>query len=257
MIGDRERTRTVSAIRLRGSAEEIPDEVLVEKRVVLVVDGVEEALVVLTPGDEGFWALGHLRCRGLIASPEDVEDLKVGEERVEVFTRRRLRGVPLAQRFMHTASTGLHGEAKLEPLDVRWSVPASLVLEAVGRLAEGELFRRTGAVHVALVCHRGGSPSVMAEDVGRHNAVDKAVGRAMAEGLDLEDCFLAVSGRLPYDMVLKAAGARLPLLASVSATTLQGIEAARAWGITLVGFAREGRMNVYSHPERIEAKPRV
>lgn len=246
-----DRTKLVAAIRVRGSVEEAQDEVLVERRVRLLVDGQEEAFVALTPGEERFWALGHLRCRRMILSLEDVESLKVEGERVEVARRRWRSGVPPARRFARATSADLPEEFQLEPIEARWSVPSSLVMEAIGRLSEGKLFRRTGAVHVALVCHRSGSPSVMAEDVGRHNAVDKAVGKAMAEGLELGECMLAVSGRLPHDMVLKAAGAGLPLVASVSATTLQGIEAAKRWGITLVGFAREGRMNVYSHPQRI------
>ena len=89
------------------------------------------------------------------------------------------------------------------------------------------------------------------EDIGRHNAIDKVIGDMLLKGLDFEDVFLTSSGRLTGDSVLKAIRAKIPIVASFSAAIESGIRLAFGYGITLIGFARGGRMNVYTHPERI------
>lgn len=240
-----------------GTCRPWTDELLEEVPLTLEVDGLEEAQVILTRGNEELWALGNLACRRRILSREDVEDLSLEPGRVRVTRRTPREGIPPLARRLHTAATRLVDPkdleaARLGPLKVRWSLPFASLEGAVTQLAEGPLFRKTGSVHVAVLVSTTTSRRFLVEDVGRHNAVDKAVGWALKEGLEPEDCFLAVSGRLPADMVYKAQGARIPLLASVSAATAAGVDAARRGGITLVGFAREGRMNVYAWPERIE-----
>lgn len=253
-------TRQVQILRAYGNkpAENRQDEVLEESFLALELDGEEECTVSLTPGNEVDWALGHLAGRRLILSMDEVREVVHEPGRVRVFRRVFREAIPLKERWTHTASSAMPGEnrggeAWPDPLPVEWSLPFSSILRAVEDLARGPLFIRTGCVHVALL---GSVPSgeglVLAEDVGRHNALDKAAGWAIRRGVDLTACFMATSGRLPADMVCKAFGLRIPLLASVSAATASGVDAAMRGGITLIGFAREGRMNVYSVPERIE-----
>jgi FdhD protein len=91
----------------------------------------------------------------------------------------------------------------------------------------------------------------LAEDVGRHNAIDRVIGRAFQRGLDFSELMLVSSGRLTGDMVLKAAVAQIPFVASISAGISSGIELAEAAGITLIGFVRGARMNIYTHPDRL------
>lgn len=239
-----------------GEAGTRQDEVLEESPLVLELDGREEAAVILSPGDEKYWALGHLRCRRMILSMEDVAEISVEPGRIRVMRKKARQGIPLRSRVVHTASTRLlegsdvH-ESWPESLTPGWSIPFGAVQTAVKDLGRAPLFRRTGSVHVAVLASLTGRTLFRVEDVGRHNAVDKAVGWALRHGVNLGEGFMAVSGRLPADMVYKAIGVGLPLLASVSAVTASGIDAAEKGGITLIGFAREGRMNVYTHPERI------
>ena len=258
-----EAVRRVDIIRAfsDGSFERMQDEMLEERNLTLELDGQEEALAILTPGHEKEWALGHLACRRMILSMEDVASVAVEPGRVRVVRKVVREGIPLKKRLLHTASArSVEGTQVREnwpdALPVEWSLPFETLRASIAELAEAPLFRRTGSVHVAVLGSVSGHAGFRVEDVGRHNAVDKAVGWALLEGLDLSACYLAVSGRLPADMVYKAIGARIPLLASVSAATAGGVDAALAGGITLIGFAREGRMNVYAYPERILGYPK-
>ncbi len=239
-----------------GTFEKLSDEILSENSMILEVDGREDAEVILTRGFEAEWALGHLACRRMILSMEDVDAVFIEPERVRVQRKVAREGIPLNSRFLSTASTRMvKGEHVREEwpcaLPVEWSLPFETLQAAIAELSEAPLFRRTGSVHVALLGSVSGHVRFRVEDVGRHNAVDKAVGWTLMQGISLSDCFLAVSGRLPADMVYKAIGAGIPLMASVSAPTANGVDAALQGGITLIGFAREGRMNVYSFPERV------
>ncbi|MFP4481859.1 MAG: formate dehydrogenase accessory sulfurtransferase FdhD [Thermovirgaceae bacterium] len=241
-----------------GTAGFFEDVVLKEKIVALIVDGREEVSVVLTPGEEDLWALGHLFSRRMILSRNDIVFLEIGANRISIQRKVKRKGLSIRHRFVDTASSCLTEAVKENPktkdkrlpLEVRWHVPYALVEKAVQNLSAAPLFRQTGSVHVAILADTKGRTLCCVEDVGRHNAVDKAVGWAVKNGVKTMDCFLAVSGRLPADMVCKAFGAQIPFVASISAATASGIEAAERFGITLVGFVREGRMNVYSVPER-------
>ena len=240
-----------------GTFEKLSDEILVENSLILEVEGKEEAEVILTRGFEAEWALGHLACRRMILSMEEVKAVCLEPGRVRVERKVPREGIPLNWRFLSTASTrmvkGEHVRGKwVEVLPVQWSLPFETLQAAIAELAEAPLFRSTGSVHVALLGSVSGDIRFRVEDVGRHNAVDKAVGWALTQGVNLSECYLAVSGRLPADMVYKAIGAGIPLMASVSAPTANGVDAALRGGITLIGFAREGRMNVYSFPERVQ-----
>ncbi len=136
------------------------------------------------------------------------------------------------------------------PLDLK--VEARAVLESVRRLNTlAEIFRKTGGVHVAALYSAEGELLTYAEDVGRHNAVDKIIGVAALKDMELSKCFIASSGRLTGDIVVKAARMRVPILASMTAAISSGVEAAQRTGITLVSFVRGNRLNVLTYPERI------
>ena len=108
------------------------------------------------------------------------------------------------------------------------------------------MFRETGGTHSALIHHRDDGIMAFAEDVGRHNALDKVIGRCLLDAVDLDRCVLASSGRLAGEMVLKASAAGIPVVCSVSAPLASGIRIAEAAGIRLVGFVRGRRMNLYA-----------
>jgi formate dehydrogenase accessory protein FdhD len=127
-----------------------------------------------------------------------------------------------------------------------------MIFESVNQLnfkAEG--YRQTGGLHVAAIYASDGRLVSLAEDVGRHNAVDKVIGMAAVEKVDFSGCFLALSGRISGDVAYKAAKVGLPIVASLSAALSSGITNAQESNLTLVGFVRGKRLNVYTSPERI------
>ncbi|MGQ9625230.1 MAG: formate dehydrogenase accessory sulfurtransferase FdhD, partial [Candidatus Bathycorpusculaceae bacterium] len=112
-------------------------------------------------------------------------------------------------------------------------------------------FRKTGGVHAASIYQDNGKLLAFAEDVGRHNAVDKAIGKCALNKIAFSQCFLALSGRLTGDIVLKATNVDIPVVASIAAALDSGIEIARKANLTLIGFVRGKRMNIYNAPDRI------
>jgi FdhD protein len=159
-----------------------------------------------------------------------------------------------------TASCGLCGRLTIEslgtdvtPLERTWSVTSDLLLGLPNRLRAAQVvFDATGGLHAAGLFTRDGLLVDFAEDVGRHNAVDKVIGRMlMRDALPLSNHLLCVSGRTSFEIVQKALLAGIPLLAAVSAPSSLAIDLARELGVTLVGFVRGDSFNIYAHPERI------
>ena len=164
-------------------------------------------------------------------------------------------GLPLLQRILSSSASALLAEGAEEKLGgavpSEWRIPASVLREGAEWLSEAPIFRATGGTHVAALLAKDGEKLFRTEDIGRHNAVDKAVGWAVLHDVPLGETAMVVSGRLPVDMVMKALGAGIPVLGSVSAAIAEGAEAAEKGGLTLAGFIRGDRMNIYTHPERI------
>jgi FdhD protein len=139
------------------------------------------------------------------------------------------------------------------PLSAAWTIAASTLVDIPDRLRRGQaVFESTGGLHAAGLFTREGRLETIAEDVGRHNAVDKVVGRMlMLEQLPLSDYLLFVSGRTSYEIVQKAFCAGIPVVAAVSAPSSLAIELAEDCAMTLIGFLRGTNFNIYSHPERV------
>jgi FdhD protein len=166
----------------------------------------------------------------------------------------------LERHFAATAACGLCGRAHLEslraglrPIEQGARLDPELLAELPARLREGQAaFQATGGIHAAAYLDRTLTLQVLREDVGRHNAVDKIAGWLLAQGRYPADSgVLWVSGRAGAEIVLKAARARIPVLAAVGAPSSLAIELAEAAAMTLIGFLREGRMNVYAGEQRL------
>ncbi|MDQ1466928.1 MAG: FdhD protein, partial [Actinomycetota bacterium] len=186
-----------------------------------------------------------------------------GDQQFNVVTLRLRHPIASAvrpRRFVSTASCGLCGKTALDDVEVRCGevasgpVVASSTLRALpSRLADAQaVFDMTGGLHAAATFSPDGTLLSVREDVGRHNALDKLVGEALlARRLPLSEQILMVSGRLSFELVQKAAVAGLPMLCAVSAPSSLAVRAAERFGQTVVGFLRDERFNVYSHPERV------
>ena len=237
------------------------DEVAVEEPLEIRVDGAPLAVTMRTPGADDELALGFLYGEGLIDSPraaEPPEDLAANT--IEV--AGPLLRDPGERRFYTTSSCGVCGKGALEQVaallmgsdPLRGSdpkVPRGVLAGLPDRLRQPG-FERTGGLHATGLFDSEGEPLLVREDVGRHNAMDKVVGRALLDGLlPLEGRVLCVSGRLSFELVQKAAVAGAPILVGVGAPSSLAIELAADRGMTLCGFAREGRLNVYCGEARV------
>jgi FdhD protein len=252
-----ERTDTLAAeepleIRVQGSGQ--------EQRSV--------AVTMRTPGGDFELAVGFLFTEGLIA-PVEVSrvaycDTMPGEDQhynvVSVTLRRPFDFERLRRNFYATSSCGVCGKAALEDIEVRCSpvadgpaVAAEIVLGLPDALRKAQkVFARTGGLHAAGLFTADGTLVSVREDVGRHNAVDKVIGeQVLADRVPLVDHVLQVSGRLSFEIVQKAAVAGIPIVSAVSAPSSLAVEAGERFGMTLVGFVRDERLNVYTRPERV------
>jgi FdhD protein len=226
------------------------------------------AVTMRTPGGDFELAVGFLFTEGLIA-PGNVRrvaycDTLPGEDQrynvVSVTLERPFDTERLRRNFYATSSCGVCGKAALEDVEVRCAPVAEgpeVRLEVLLGLPEAlrvaqKVFDRTGGLHAAGLFRADGAPILVREDVGRHNAVDKVVGEmVLADRVPLADHVLQVSGRLSFEIVQKAAVAGIPIVSAVSAPSSLAVEAGERFGMTLVGFVRDDRMNVYSRPERV------
>ena len=228
-----------------------------------------------TPGHDVELALGFLFAEGIVAGADELlhepaEPATDAAARDANTVRIVLRpGVPVdvrrLERHFYTASScGVCGKTSLEALaatreivlpDARPVVDAATIHALPDTLRAAQaVFDRTGGLHAAALFDAAGRLLCVREDVGRHNAVDKLVGRQLLDGaLPLHDHVLLVSGRASFELVHKALAAGIPVLAAVGAPSSLAVQTAQRYGATLVGFVRQQRFNVYAGPERVRA----
>jgi FdhD protein len=235
----------------------VEDAVAIEEPLEIRVDGAALAVTMRTPGHDEELALGFLYGEGLIDGPRAAgltDDL--ANNTIEV--TGPLTRDPGMRRFYTTSSCGVCGKGALEevavlspPVSAAPTIPRALAAELPARLDQPG-FQRTGGLHATGLFDADGELLYTREDVGRHNAMDKVVGRALMDGqLPLSGRVLCVSGRLSFELVQKAAVAGAPILIGVGAPSSLAVELADDRGLTLCGFARRGGVNVYTHPHRI------
>jgi FdhD protein len=265
------RTRIV-AVR-DGVRSERPDRLASEEPMEIRAGGPGQepspvAVTMRTPGGDYELAVGFLFTEGLIAGRDDVVrvaycDLPAAEQQYNVVTvslSRPWDADAVRRNFYATSSCGICGKAALDDVEVHCApVGEGPVISAdvLGGLPDGlrsaqRVFDQTGGLHAAGLFSPDGSLLSLREDVGRHNAVDKVVGEQLLAGrVPLSGAVLQVSGRVSFELVQKAAMAGVPIVAAVGAPSSLAVDAGDRLGITIAGFVRDGRFNVYSHPERI------
>lgn len=257
----------------RGRSVPERDRVAVEEPMEVRVNGASFAVIMRTPGADRDLAAGFLLAEDVIHGAGEIGAIEycadvTGEGRdntldvtVTGAAVERL-GARLGERrqVMMTASCGLCGRRTIESLQARvaavkgdWTVEADVIASLPDRLrAAQSVFESTGGLHAAGLFDRGGKLQLSAEDVGRHNAVDKIVGRTLLAGKHpLDESILLVSGRTSFELVQKALLAGIPVIAAVSAPSSLAIDLAEQSGITLCGFVRGANFNIYSNPSRI------
>ena len=239
------------------------DWIAVEEPLEIRIEGTPFAVTMRTPGHDLELAAGYLFGEGVI---EDAEDLAAiahiddpADPQGNTLDVRLAPGVPLlrasARARVANSACGVCGKAAIDQIFQRisplhrswWPAPAVLHRLPEAQRAAQPLFDHTGGLHAAALFSPDGALEVQREDIGRHNAVDKVIGwRLAADRLPIDDRILLVSGRAGFEIVQKALVARIPVLASVGAPSSLAVQLAESAGMTLIGFLRDGRYNVYA-----------
>jgi FdhD protein len=257
----RVRSIKVTASAVTAMERELP----VEVPVALVYDGTTHAVMMASPSDLEDFAIGFSLSEGVVAAPDEIEGLEIVEHREGIELRMWLakdRGVALAHRRRSLAGPtgcGLCGIESLEAVVAKFPPVVSDITFAVADImaavaslpAAQALNVRTRAVHGAGYWSREAGLVAIAEDVGRHNALDKLIGGLRRRGVDVSSGLILLTSRVSVEMVQKAAAAGAPVIVAVSAPTKLALETADAAGITLVAVARQDGFEIFTHPTRI------
>ena len=264
-------TRAIHRLE-KGQIRPTQDLVVQEALLSLTVNGFPAYHLLYLPGQETALCLGFLLTSGVIEATADIQELRLLPVEPALGRQFFQVQVRLAKTFANRrdltailAAAVLSGDpsaaAPLTAAQFR-AAPAreaqielATLLNLMADLPQRqEIFQQTGGTHAIYLAETPSGEVILgAEDVGRHNAFDKVIGQALQKNLPTTACIALLSGRASFEMVLKAARAGIPMLASVSAPTSLAIRLADLQGITLIGFARPGRCNIYTHPYRLLA----
>ncbi|MFX1346137.1 MAG: formate dehydrogenase accessory sulfurtransferase FdhD [Promethearchaeota archaeon] len=267
--------RKVNITRIKKlEKENVQDVVLIESPIDIYINSEPLANIICLPIDLKELAFGFLFSVGIINSVEDIKDIKISEVENNIFVELhntvdfKIEDINMnpVSRVIDT-TCGISSpwrkliKNRLDEAKVKeklWSedtikIKSEIIFSAIKTMQlNTPLYRETGGCHGAAIFDFKGNLLAVKEDIGRHNAIDKVIGEMLLKQHSFENVFLTSTGRLTGDSVLKAVRAKIPIVASFSAAIESGIKLAFAYGITLIGFARGSRMNIYTHPERIE-----
>ena len=231
-----------------------------------------ETTLVLTmrsPGNDEELSVGFLFNEGVIRSINDIENIrycvkteesKKNKIRVTLKETIKVDLEKLKRGFTSTSSCGVCGKQMLEQIDYNFSknnffnkINVTTLINLPGLLTSGQLlFKHTGGIHACALVTSGGSLINLKEDIGRHNALDKIIGSQLIKGTSFKNTILVLSGRIGYEMIQKAAIARIPIVVAIGAPTSLAIDIAKKAGICLIGFAKKNSLNCYSYPEYVD-----
>lgn len=242
---------------LKDSRNILDDDVVTESPLTIFLNGEELVTIICTPENLVELAVGYLYSEGIIHLKEDIISYSVDEKRGVMRLDARIREAPAKgirlKRFItpgcsfyttrNTGAREIESKVVLSTIAIR-----ALIHQAT---VNSILYRETGGVHSAALCAEG-KILFLSEDIGRHNAVDKILGRCLLEGISTEDRLLITSGRISSALMAKVINARIPFVISSSAPTAESIRLAKRFGVTLIGFARGQRLNIYSNEWRVK-----
>jgi FdhD protein len=240
----------VEYTRVNAEVTRSRERVVTELGLSIIINGRHFATAAITPMMEKEFVIGHLFGQGIIENITDIESITVKGDTAEVTL--------LKEEGKANRSTEIHSDFKVSREDI---------FDGVSAILKSEIYAETEAIHSAGLFKQGAKPICIAEDVGRHNALDKVIGYALINKIDFRDTFAASTGRMVSDMVSKICRANIPVVATKTAVTKLGVEIGQRCGLTIVGFVRdigmkvatdtgikvatERGMKIYTNPQRI------
>ncbi len=246
-----------------GTAVKMRDCIAEEVPLKITVNGAYSFVIWCSPSQFKELAVGYLLAEGILHSVDEIESLSSDEtnntcqiklkptvdldERMKN-SRRSTRIIPLIK----ASTSAYQHDDKLSVVNSHLAIKAQVILDTINQMNEkAKGFKETGGLHDSGIFKADGTMVAFSEDVGRHNTVDKVIGLASLNKVAFGECFMIITGRVPGDMIYKAAKVGLPIVASVAAVLNSGVSSAEKAHITLIGFVRGKRMNIYTYPERI------
>ena len=251
------KTLKIEKVNPSGIFSASDDCVVKEERIAFYLNGKKLLSVMSIPKEQDYHIVGFLMSEGVIENVKDIQNIEIKGDRVYLDAKideAKLQNLFLEKTLTSGCCVGvagnLEGNVMQKFVDSNFKVSTQkLFLHLREFEKSSELFSLTGCVHKAMLVLE--NATLISEDIGRHNAIDKVMGKAKMQGLFSKNAMLYVSGRLSLEMVIKAVMHDIPIVVSKAAATYLGIRAAQETGVTLIGFARGESANIYSHSGRI------
>lgn len=241
--------------------ESFEDYVIKDEKIDFYLNGEKLISVMSIKEYQDAHIVGFLLSEAVISTLDDIKSLKISEDGLSVFVEADISNIAYENLFKQKTLTsgccvGVTGNAEktfdCAFISTQYSLKSSEILSYMSEFNKSsKLFDDTGCVHKARIVLKDGT-FFEAEDIGRHNAIDKVIGLVTLQRKNLKESILYVTGRLSNEMVVKCVMHKIPIVVSKAAVTFEGIKAANEHGVTLIGFAREHRMNVYTHSGRVK-----
>ena len=237
-----------------GVSEEATHEVVIEEPLAIFVNGRHVVTAMISPQLKEEFVIGHLFSEGIINGVQEVESLQIEKTIAKVLITRPFK-VVAARKVIVSGCGGeisFLDESKLPKVQSSTRFEQGAILEGVKTILHSPLHQATGGVHVVgLFTQNADTAICIAEDIGRHNALDKVIGYGLRANVAFDTTFIASTGRISSEMALKGSLATIPLIASRGATTSLAIELGEKSGLCICGFVRGEKLNVYTHAERL------
>jgi FdhD protein len=246
--------RKLPCIKVDGEkCEKGQHEVIEEVPIALFVNGRHAMTAMMSPVQLEDFVTGYLYTEQIIKSIDEIESIRIEKNRMSVITKNLFKVLGPKKTILSGCGGSISyiDTEKLPKITSDYSISTATIRNAAKAVLNSELHVKTGGIHIVALLDRENVLAV-SEDIGRHNALDRVIGYALRNTIDLKKTWVIVSGRISSEMVRKCLIAGIPIIVSRGATTTLAVETAEKTGLTVVGFARSSRMVVYTHTHRIE-----
>lgn len=241
----------VSAIKVQQDSQEVLETIVKDAEIELIANKTLTRKFSISPDSLKEFALGYLRGEGLIRSLDNVKEISITDNTINV--QVDMEDFDIVQELVVGSDCFGGWRQKIEfveKVESNFTIPKEILINNFVKLKNSaHVWQKTGGAHVAALIYK--NKFLYREDVSRHVAVDKVIGAGLLEKVDFKNSYIVYSGRMPADMLIKIARVGIPILASNAAPTTSGYAVAEEAGVTMVGFVRGDRFNIYTHPDRI------